>query len=77
VRGDAVRWDWSGRMRSDQKSMAEVLTALTGGDILTTDEARAVLGRPPVDGSTDAGTTPDDVPELTPSDMAQRAHNRE
>jgi hypothetical protein len=72
VRGDSVRWDWSGRMRTDQKSVADVLTALQGAGILTDDEARAVLGRPPLDGSTDPGTTPADVPELTPSDMGQR-----
>lgn len=73
VRGDAVRWDWSGRMRSDQKSMADVLTTLTGAEILTNDEARAVLGRPPLEDTTTPGTTPEGTPELTPSDMAQRA----
>jgi phage portal protein BeeE len=75
VRGDAVRWDWSGRMRSDQKSVTEVLTSLTGADIFSIDESRAVLGRPPAEQTTEPGTTPDDVPELTPSDMAQRAHD--
>jgi HK97 family phage portal protein len=68
-RGTDVRFDWTGRMRADQKSTAEVLTALTGADILTDDEARAVLGRPPLHKSTDAGTTPEDVPELTPSEV--------
>jgi hypothetical protein len=78
VRGDSVRWDWSGRMRNDQKSVADVLTSLTSAGILTDDEARAVLGRPPLAVTTTPGTTPGDVPELTPSDMAQRAHdNRE
>lgn len=73
VRGDSVRWDWSGRMRTDQKSVADVLVALTGANIITDDEARAILGRPPAEQSTEEGSTPEDVPELTPSDMAQRA----
>ena len=55
-RGTTVAWDYAGRMRADQKTTAEVLTAYTGAGILTKDEARAMLNRPPLD--------PDDEPAL-------------
>lgn len=57
-RGTTVAWDYAGRMRADQKTTAEVLSTLTGAKILTLDEARAMLNRPPLE--------PDDAPALSP-----------
>jgi HK97 family phage portal protein len=50
--GTTVAWDYAGRMRADQKTTAEVLSVLVGAGILTTDEARAMLNRPPLDTTT-------------------------
>jgi HK97 family phage portal protein len=47
-RGVSVRFDYTSRMRADQRTTAEVLTTYTGASILSVDEARAVLGRPPL-----------------------------
>lgn len=47
-RGTSVEWDYAGRMRADQKTTAEVLTTYTGAKVLTVDEARAAIGRPPL-----------------------------
>jgi HK97 family phage portal protein len=68
-RGTSVAWDWQSRMRSDAKSTADVLSTLKTAGIITEDEARAVLGRPPMEETTDAGTTPEGVPELTPESV--------
>lgn len=68
-RGTVVRFDWSGRMRADQTTTANVLNTYTSAGILTVDEARAVLGRPPLTLAIEAGTTPANVPELTPSEV--------
>ena len=68
-RGTVVRFDWAGRMRADQTTTAQVLSTYTGAEILTKDEARAVLGRPPATASLEAGTTPAEVPELTPAEV--------
>lgn len=46
--GTSVAWDYAGRMRADQKTTAEVLTTYTGADVLTVDEARAMIGRAPL-----------------------------
>lgn len=64
--GTEVAWDWAGRMRNDQRGLADVLTAYVGAGIFTQDEARAALNRPPLAVTTDPGTTPEGVPELTP-----------
>ena len=68
-RGTQVRFDWAGRMRADQSTTASVLSTYTGAQILTHDEARAILGRPPLELSTGEGTTPETVPELTPAEV--------
>lgn len=46
--GTSVVWDYAGRMRADQKTTADVLTTYTGAGVLTKDEARAAIGRPPL-----------------------------
>jgi HK97 family phage portal protein len=70
-RGTSVAWDWTSRMRSDSASTAGVLKTLTDAGIVTKDEARAVLGRPPLTDTTAPGSTPAGVPELTPGSVAQ------
>lgn len=65
--GTQVRFDWTSRARTDATTTANTLTQYVSNGILTVDEARAVLGRPPVAAATDEGTTPEDVPELTPA----------
>jgi HK97 family phage portal protein len=62
-RGTSVAWDYAGRMRADQKTTAEVLTTYTGAGVLTTDEARSVLGRAPLGGGVvDYHDPADDAP---------------
>jgi len=71
-RGTSVVFDYADRMRADQRTTADVLTAYVAAGIVTNDEARAVLGRPPkpADGEPEpANTTPEGVPELTPTDV--------
>jgi HK97 family phage portal protein len=70
-RGTSVAWDYAGRMRADATTSASVVTTLTGAGVLTIDEGRAILGRPPVEQSVDEGETPSGVPELTPSEVPQ------
>lgn len=70
-RGTSVVFDYAGRMRADQSTTASVLTSYTAAKILTQDEARAALNRPPVATEKTAGTTPEDVPELTPTEVTQ------
>lgn len=70
-RGTTCEWDYAGRMRADQKTTAEVLTTYTGAGVLTKDEARAAIGRPPLDEAEAEGSTPADVPELTPDQIAE------
>jgi HK97 family phage portal protein len=64
--GTELRWDYASRMRSDIKTTAEVVTGLVVARVLTVDEGRAMLGRPPMDDTTTEGSTPEGVPELTP-----------
>lgn len=73
-RGTSCVFDYADRMRADQSTTASVLSTYVGSDILTKDEARAVLNRPPLpkgDEPVPAGTTPEGVPELTPSDVGE------
>jgi HK97 family phage portal protein len=70
-RGTSVAWDYSGRMRADAAQTATVLNTLVGAGILTHDEARAMIGRAPLDQSTDESETPSGVPDLTPSEVPQ------
>jgi HK97 family phage portal protein len=69
--GTDVAWDYAGRMRADQTTTETVLAGYVGSGILTVDEARAAIGRPPLEASTDENGTPEDVPELTPDEIAQ------
>jgi HK97 family phage portal protein len=68
-RGTDVAWDYSGRMRADAKTTADVLSTLLGSNVITIDEARSMIGRAPLEQSIDAGETPDGVPELTPAEV--------
>ena len=65
--GTQVRFDWTSRQRADARTTADTLNAYVQQGILSIDEARAVLGRPPMDAAHDDNTTPADVPELTPA----------
>jgi hypothetical protein len=66
-----VEFDYAGRMRADQRTTADVLTTYTGAGLMTTDEARSMLGRPPLASTGEEGTTPAGVPELTPEEVTQ------
>lgn len=68
-RGSVVRFDWAGRMRADQTTTASVLSTYVSQGIVTKDEARAILGRPPLEIATAEATTPEGVPELTPAEV--------
>jgi HK97 family phage portal protein len=68
-RGTKVQWDYAGRMRADQKTTAEVLASMLTAGILTKDEARAVIGRAPLEESITENETPAGVPELTPNEV--------
>lgn len=70
-RGTSVAWDYAGRMRADATTTTTVVTGLTGSGVLTIDEARAMLGRPPLEQSVEEDQTPAGVPELTPSEVPQ------
>lgn len=59
--GTEVVFDYTSRMRSDTKTTAEVLTSLTTAGILTVNEARATLNRPPLPDDTDDDTIDVDV----------------
>lgn len=67
--GTELRWDYASRMRADLKTTSEVVAGLRQADLITQDEGRAMLGRPPLSTSTDEGSTPSGVPELTPQGM--------
>jgi len=74
-RGTSLAWDYAGRMRADQSTTANVLTTYTGAGILTKDEARAAIGRPPLPEAEEppppeAPPEPPDVPE-TPETIAE------
>jgi len=68
-RGTNVVFDYADRMRADQRTTSDVLTAYVAAGIVTEDEARAVIGRPPKAGTTDENSTPVGVPELTSTDV--------
>jgi HK97 family phage portal protein len=70
-RGTVVAWDYAGRMRADQSTTMAVLTGYVTAGILTLDEARAMLNRPPLD--------PDDGPalEAPPDDQADQPDDQE
>lgn len=63
-RGTSVLWNYAGRQRSDQTTTANVLTSYVGAGILTPDEARAWIGRAPLEagsGSSSPALTPQGV----------------
>jgi HK97 family phage portal protein len=67
-RDTSLAWNYAGRMRADQKTTADVLTTYTGAGILTKDEARAAIGRPPLpEESTPEppADTPPEPPDVT------------
>ena len=67
-RGTEVAWNYAGRMRADAKTTADVVTTLLAANVITADEARSMIGRPPMEQADDEGQTPEDVPELTPAE---------
>jgi HK97 family phage portal protein len=68
-RGVEVQWDYTARLRGDSGATATVLNTYVTGGILSIDEARAWLGRPPAATTDEAGTTPAGVPELTAQEV--------
>jgi HK97 family phage portal protein len=66
-RGTSLEWDYAGRMRADQSTTANVLTTYTKAGILTMDEARAAIGRPPLP---EAEEPAPEEPQLTPDEFA-------
>jgi HK97 family phage portal protein len=68
-RGTSVEWDYAGRMRADQSTTATVLTTYTAAKVLTIDEARAAIGRPPMP----EDEKPADPPEPGPDDVIESA----
>lgn len=69
-RGTDVVFEYASRMRADQRTTADVLTTYTREGVMTVDEARSVLGRAPLDKSTEENETPEGTPELTPEDVS-------
>jgi HK97 family phage portal protein len=67
-RGTSLEWDYAGRMRADQSTTAHVLTTYTGAGVLSVDEARAAIGRPPLPKVEEPAPEP---PELTPDQIAE------
>lgn len=65
-RGTIVAWDYAGRMRADQKTTAEVLSTYVTAGILTLDEARAMLNRPPLDVETPPALEVEPEPDPPP-----------
>jgi phage portal protein BeeE len=73
-RGTSLAWDYAGRMRADQGTTANVLTTYTGAGILTKDEARAAIGRPPLpepEAPEPLALEAPKPPELTPDQIAE------
>jgi len=64
--GTSVRFDWTSRQRADATTTANTLTAYVGAGILTKDEARTVLGRPPLPSSGPEPAAPDPGATDTP-----------
>jgi HK97 family phage portal protein len=61
--GTSVRFDWSSRQRADATTTATTLTQYVGAGILTKDEARSVLGRPPLPKEDPPPPAPDPLPQ--------------
>ncbi len=74
--GTTVAWDYASRMRADAVSTQTVVTGYKAAGIITVDEGRAWINRPPLEATTEPGTTPGGVPELgtnTQTDAAAAA----
>lgn len=65
--GTTVSWQYAGRMRADQKTTAEVINSYVASKVLTIDEGRAMIGRPPLPEAPE----PEPEPEPDPDDAAQ------
>lgn len=63
-RGQRARFDWAGRLRTDQKTQVEVVTQYVAGGVWSVDEGRQAIGYPPAVQSVEVGSTPVGVPEL-------------
>jgi HK97 family phage portal protein len=65
--GTEAVWDYAGRARADQRTTQTLLTGYTGAGILTVDEARGVLERPPLPDESEPATP--DADELNAGDV--------
>jgi HK97 family phage portal protein len=68
-RDTSVVFDYAQRMRADQSTTMTVLSGYVSAGILTTDEARSTMGRPPLEKSTIQNETPEGTPALTPNEV--------
>jgi HK97 family phage portal protein len=62
--GTRAKFNWAGRLRTDQTTQAAVVTTLVGAGIWTVDEGRQAIGYEPMADAIDEGSTPVDVPDL-------------
>lgn len=69
-RGTRARFDWAGRLRTDQKTQADVVTTYVGAGVWSVDEGRQTIGYAPMEPSHSQGTTPDGVPDLGAKETA-------
>lgn len=65
-RGTTVSWQYAQRMRADQKTTAEVVNSYVASGVLTTDEARQMLGRQPLPDDPEPEPDPEPVPDPEP-----------
>lgn len=63
--GTVCRWMWNQLERTDSQTQVNIVGTKLDKGIISTDEARQELSYPPAEISTDPGTTPQGVPELT------------
>jgi HK97 family phage portal protein len=62
--GTRSKFNWAGRLRTDQTTQATVVTTYVAAGIWTVDEGRQVIGYEPMADAIDEGTTPAEVPDL-------------
>jgi HK97 family phage portal protein len=60
-RGTVVQWNYAGRMRADAATTASVVGSLVTSGLLTVDEGRAMIGRPPLPPAEETETPADDT----------------
>jgi phage portal protein BeeE len=65
--GTSVAWQYAGRMRADQTTTATVINSYVASGVLTKDEARAMIGRPPLPESAEPEPPPEPEPNSDPT----------